>query len=1089
MSLLGYDSFGTETINGLNNLNCNTLYSDTIYIDNSTTPINVNDKLDQLQAEIDAIETGLIGIANGYYGLFGSSNNASNPLAEKNFYFNQTIATNGFSITGGTGLSATRITATYEGIYNIYYKANYQKVNTTTSYDVRTWIMKNGVDLNYSTTIHTFSTQAQWQQISGQYTESLSANDYLEVAWYSTNSNASSDILDSAGASAPYPQLAAMFACIQQISNTTSGHSDIISVGSTTTLAAGSNATVTDTTTIYPTYTEHSLSFGIPEGDTGATGAIGPTGPTGPTGATGPQGPTGASGDGPIAIAALALATTAEATAIAAGVVAAGAVSVNTTQDAAIAANTADIATDEARITALEVVTEDQSWGSLSGTTFSRQVHITNTGVSVGTDSVYLGASDASTFLYGLSATSGISTASTFTSTTGTSQMSSLLVNNNFEVANDATITTGELYITRTTLASQKKLVLYDNNTGNDYDYLGFWTDSGATSRKFLNAEIDGNADSAFQWYYGDGLGLSRTLMKSMNQTLETSFIPTSKFLKSAGASQEIALVRDSANSKVRIDMIGDTNGLTDFDGQIIQEQGNGVDDNTGTMTIQSGGLAINALNVGINIQSTTSTLIQSGTTTTLTSTGETEINSAALDINATGAITADSATTITLTSTGETEINSAALDINATGAITADSATTITLTSTGETEINSAALDINATGNITIDGQAISITSGGGNDITITAADDIITSSNQITMTTSVSAATAIIHTSVTTGTDLSLENNTSGYLMRLSSTGGATAGLSLEGVNNGVNTIRSHGAASELRIESAGFITMVGTGVVNITGDDFGLTGSDITLTSTGTANGSINLNSNANLNLTSATSVIQLTSTVSDVGLTAGGSMTMDADDMITITADSDLNLESLSSIVEITAQNNVSIISNTGDIQFNALANNRNVNVVVDCLFNMMPTATVIQNLSPNVPVGFLYCDGTAVSRSTYARLFVSISTLFGSGDGSTTFNVPNFKGAFLRGASTQTVGGVAYGASSIGSAQQDAVLTPLTASNQGYYNLGSGSGRQCIARSTIGTDPVDTGTGVLPRFDRTATENRPFNFAVYYYIRY
>lgn len=63
MSLLGYDSSGPATINGLNNINCDTLYSDEIYIDSSTTPINVGDALDALQAEIDAIETSLIGIA------------------------------------------------------------------------------------------------------------------------------------------------------------------------------------------------------------------------------------------------------------------------------------------------------------------------------------------------------------------------------------------------------------------------------------------------------------------------------------------------------------------------------------------------------------------------------------------------------------------------------------------------------------------------------------------------------------------------------------------------------------------------------------------------------------------------------------------------------------------------------------------------------------------------------------------------------------------------------------------------------------------------------------------------------------------
>lgn len=44
-----------------------------------------------------------------------------------------------------------------------------------------------------------------------------------------------------------------------------------------------------------------------------------------------------------------------------------------------------------------------------------------------------------------------------------------------------------------------------------------------------------------------------------------------------------------------------------------------------------------------------------------------------------------------------------------------------------------------------------------------------------------------------------------------------------------------------------------------------------------------------------------------------------------------------------------------------------------------------------------PKGFLVCDGSAVSRTTYAVLFAAIGTTYGSGDGSTTFNVPNLKG--------------------------------------------------------------------------------------------
>lgn len=43
-----------------------------------------------------------------------------------------------------------------------------------------------------------------------------------------------------------------------------------------------------------------------------------------------------------------------------------------------------------------------------------------------------------------------------------------------------------------------------------------------------------------------------------------------------------------------------------------------------------------------------------------------------------------------------------------------------------------------------------------------------------------------------------------------------------------------------------------------------------------------------------------------------------------------------------------------------------------------------------------PSGYLLCDGSAVSRSTYSSLFAIYGTTFGSGDGSTTFNLPNFK---------------------------------------------------------------------------------------------
>ena len=55
-----------------------------------------------------------------------------------------------------------------------------------------------------------------------------------------------------------------------------------------------------------------------------------------------------------------------------------------------------------------------------------------------------------------------------------------------------------------------------------------------------------------------------------------------------------------------------------------------------------------------------------------------------------------------------------------------------------------------------------------------------------------------------------------------------------------------------------------------------------------------------------------------------------------------------------------------------------------------------TGTIMAWSSSSIPTGFLECDGTAVSRTTYATLFAEIGTLYGVGDGSTTFNLPDLQ---------------------------------------------------------------------------------------------
>lgn len=60
--------------------------------------------------------------------------------------------------------------------------------------------------------------------------------------------------------------------------------------------------------------------------------------------------------------------------------------------------------------------------------------------------------------------------------------------------------------------------------------------------------------------------------------------------------------------------------------------------------------------------------------------------------------------------------------------------------------------------------------------------------------------------------------------------------------------------------------------------------------------------------------------------------------------------------------------------------------------------MKITGQIITYAGTTAPSGYLACDGSAVSRTTYANLFAVIGTTYGEGDGSTTFNLPDFSGA-------------------------------------------------------------------------------------------
>jgi len=96
-------------------------------------------------------------------------------------------------------------------------------------------------------------------------------------------------------------------------------------------------------------------------------------------------------------------------------------------------------------------------------------------------------------------------------------------------------------------------------------------------------------------------------------------------------------------------------------------------------------------------------------------------------------------------------------------------------------------------------------------------------------------------------------------------------------------------------------------------------------------------------------------------------------------------------------------------------------------VITGSIQMWPTASA--------PTGYLLCDGTAVSRTTYATLFALFGTTFGTGDGSTTFNLPNYTNRMPYGTTIGSTGGSA-----------DAILVShthaATVTDPGHHHLGS-----------------------------------------------
>ena len=116
---------------------------------------------------------------------------------------------------------------------------------------------------------------------------------------------------------------------------------------------------------------------------------------------------------------------------------------------------------------------------------------------------------------------------------------------------------------------------------------------------------------------------------------------------------------------------------------------------------------------------------------------------------------------------------------------------------------------------------------------------------------------------------------------------------------------------------------------------------------------------------------------------------------------------------------------------------------------------VPSGMIMPFGGSSAPTGFLACDGSAISRTTYSTLFTAIATTWGVGDGSSTFNIPDLRAMFLRGTGTHGTANMAKGtdfsAPSVGTVENDqmqdhkheTIMSPGT-SYQGYSSYAIGN---------------------------------------------
>jgi microcystin-dependent protein len=186
-------------------------------------------------------------------------------------------------------------------------------------------------------------------------------------------------------------------------------------------------------------------------------------------------------------------------------------------------------------------------------------------------------------------------------------------------------------------------------------------------------------------------------------------------------------------------------------------------------------------------------------------------------------------------------------------------------------------------------------------------------------------------------------------------------------------------------------------------------------------------------------------------------------------------------------------------------------------LLDIQYNFCPTGSIIAYIMPTSPYGWLICDGSEINRSQFQNLFNVIGTTFGQGNGIDTFNLPDYRGAFLRGAGNN--GNTNHNGPSLNQPQNDSLGThnhtanstvndsghshTQTTINDDFNNTGGNynhiyttpsypsydAGNPITWTNTINSSVTNITVSTTTDLCGNSVETRPYNYGINWIIKY